>query len=166
MFQQPGLAWVHWAPPCGTFSRAREIRRRRLHPLCAIPDTSKAFPICEALTSAVSEAPTRSLNSWRPSAASSQPEVFAGASKTPPTASCGVTQTSKQSLHPVIASPSTRVCTAPDVRRAPQFGHTARGSKTSTGPATAPTSTCREARHVIKAASYGAPLWRVPTPNP
>ena len=22
-----GLAWVHWAPPCGTFSRAREIRR-------------------------------------------------------------------------------------------------------------------------------------------
>ena len=27
MLRQPGLAWVHWAPPCGTFSRAREIRR-------------------------------------------------------------------------------------------------------------------------------------------
>ena len=27
LLAQPQLAWVHCAPPCGTFSRAREIRR-------------------------------------------------------------------------------------------------------------------------------------------
>ena len=25
VLDRPGLVWVHWAPPCGTFSRAREI---------------------------------------------------------------------------------------------------------------------------------------------
>ena len=26
VLDRPGVVWVHWAPPCGTFSRAREIR--------------------------------------------------------------------------------------------------------------------------------------------
>ena len=28
ILDQPNIVWVHWAPPCGTFSRAREIRRK------------------------------------------------------------------------------------------------------------------------------------------
>ena len=28
LLENPDVRWVHWAPPCGTFSRAREIKRR------------------------------------------------------------------------------------------------------------------------------------------
>ena len=44
MFQQPGLAWVHWAPPCGTFSRAREIRRPGAPPPLRNQRHIKGFP--------------------------------------------------------------------------------------------------------------------------
>ena len=130
-------------------------------PLCAILDT-----ICEAPTSVGLGAPTHSLSSWQPSAESSQPKAFVGASRTQLTVSCGYTQTLNESLHPVTASPSTLACTAPDARRAPLCGPTARGSKTSSGPATAHTPTCPGARHVTKAASSGARLWRATIPSP
>ena len=29
---QTNVVWVHWAPPCGTFSRAREIKRKGAPP--------------------------------------------------------------------------------------------------------------------------------------
>ena len=28
VLENPDVRWVHWAPPCGTFSRAREVRRQ------------------------------------------------------------------------------------------------------------------------------------------
>ena len=28
VLENPDVRWVHWAPPCGTFSQAREVRRK------------------------------------------------------------------------------------------------------------------------------------------
>ena len=44
MLQQPVLACVHWAPPCGTFSRARKIRRPGAPPPLRNRDHIRGFP--------------------------------------------------------------------------------------------------------------------------
>ena len=43
IFDSPNLVYVHLAPPCGTASRAREIRRSKHDPK---PARSEAFPDC------------------------------------------------------------------------------------------------------------------------
>ena len=101
LITHPLLAFVHFAPPCGTCSRAREIRHADLRDGGPPPLRSEAFPLGlpNLLQDHPHEAPRVAAANVlyafvAPGSTCSTPRTWLGASRTPPTASSGGCRTS------------------------------------------------------------------------
>ena len=53
LLENPDVFWVHWAPPCGTFSRAREIKRRGAPKPLRNMQFVKGFPVLRSMADRV-----------------------------------------------------------------------------------------------------------------